>query len=131
MVASFKDKLANIDGITDKAAADYVAQATQIVEQKLYPEFKNVSAIMHALESKAPENVGIWAQPNGEAFYQHEITYLADSDMSAEEIHQIGLAEVERISKRMDEILKQNGYSQGTVLRLCRFLHERELIQWF
>ncbi|ATD07285.1 DUF885 domain-containing protein [Pseudoalteromonas piscicida] len=124
LVASFKDKLANIEGITDKAAADYVAQAAQIVEQKLYPEFKNVSAIMHALESKAPENVGIWAQPNGEAFYQHEITYLADSDLSAEEIHQIGLAEVERISKRMDEILKQNGYSQGTVGDRMKQLNE-------
>lgn len=124
LVTSFKDKLANINDITDKAAADYVAQATQIVEQKLYPEFKNVSAIMHALESKAPEKVGIWAQPNGEAFYQHEITYLADSDMSAEEIHKIGLAEVERISKRMDEILKQNGYSQGSVGERMKQLNE-------
>ncbi|RRS06966.1 DUF885 domain-containing protein [Pseudoalteromonas sp. J010] len=124
LVTSFKEKLANINDITDKAAADYVAQAIQIVEQKLYPEFKNVSAIMHALESKAPEKVGIWAQSNGEAFYQHEITYLADSDMSAEEIHKIGLAEVERISKRMDEILKQNGYSQGSVGERMKQLNE-------
>ncbi|RXE94881.1 DUF885 domain-containing protein [Pseudoalteromonas sp. PS5] len=124
LVTSFKEKLANINDITDKAAAEYVAQAIQIVEQKLYPEFKNVSAIMHALESKAPEKVGIWAQPNGEAFYQHEITYLADSDMGAEEIHQIGLAEVERISKRMDEILKQNGYSQGSVGERMKQLNE-------
>ncbi|GEK11876.1 DUF885 domain-containing protein [Pseudoalteromonas peptidolytica] len=124
LVTSFKEKLANINDITGKAAAEYVAQAIQIVEQKLYPEFKNVSAIMHALESKAPEKVGIWAQPNGEAFYQHEITYLADSDMSAEEIHKIGLAEVERISKRMDEILKQNGYSQGSVGERMKQLNE-------
>lgn len=126
LVTSFADKLAGVDGLDDTAADALVAEASSIVEQQLYPEFNQVLALMQKLQPQAPEAVGIWAQPNGEAFYQHAITYLADSDLSAEEIHQVGLAEVARISKRMDEILTANGYSQGTVSERMQQLNEEQ-----
>ena len=70
---------------------------------------------MKDLQSKAPVDEGIWAQPNGNAFYQHEILYLADSTLSAEAIHNIGLEEVNRISEEMDRILKAQGMLNGSV----------------
>ncbi|NOU52187.1 DUF885 domain-containing protein [Pseudoalteromonas sp. JBTF-M23] len=126
LVSSFEQKLGDVADLSDKAKQDYVSQATAIVKDKIYPAFAKVTADMKSLEAKAPTKVGIWAQPNGEAFYQHEITYLADSDMSAEEIHNIGLQEVERITKRMDDILKANGYSEGSVGDRMKQLNEEE-----
>ncbi|MEI5640909.1 MULTISPECIES: DUF885 domain-containing protein [unclassified Pseudoalteromonas] len=126
LVTSFADKLAAVDSLDEQSANALVAEASTIVEQRLYPEFNQVLALMQKLQPQAPEAVGIWAQPNGEAFYQHAITYLADSDLSAEEIHQIGLAEVARISKRMDEILTANGYSQGSVSERMQQLNDEE-----
>ncbi|BBN83756.1 Tat pathway signal protein [Pseudoalteromonas sp. A25] len=126
LVSSFAQKLGDVADLSDKAKQDYVSQATAIVEQKIYPAFAKVTADMKTLEGQAPTKVGIWAQPNGEAFYQHAITYLADSDMSAEEIHNIGVQEVERITQRMDEILKANGYSEGSVGDRMKQLNEEE-----
>ncbi|MBD1584425.1 DUF885 domain-containing protein [Pseudoalteromonas sp. S16_S37] len=126
LVSSFEQKLADVADLSDTAKQDYFSQATAIVKDKIYPAFAKVTADMKTLEAKAPTKVGIWAQPNGEAFYQHAITYLADSDMSAEEIHNIGLQEVERITKRMDEILKANGYSEGSVGDRMKQLNEEE-----
>ena len=115
LVSSFAQKLTTLGELDKKTKAVLVKKATNIVESEIYPAFAKVSKDMQALEAKAPSKVGIWAQPNGEAFYQHEITYLADSTMTAEEIHNVGLAEVKRISEQMNKILKANGYTQGSV----------------
>ena len=64
---------------------------------------------------KAPADDGIWAQPGGEDFYRYLIQAQADTNYSADEIHQIGLDEVARILADMDSILKQLGYQQGSV----------------
>lgn len=115
LVTSFAEKLVSVDRLDEKTKTVLVKKAAKIVESEIYPAFVKVSEDMQALEAQAPTKVGIWAQPNGEAFYQHEITYLADSTMTAEEIHNVGVAEVKRISEQMDAILKANGYTQGSV----------------
>ncbi|MFC3034694.1 DUF885 domain-containing protein [Pseudoalteromonas fenneropenaei] len=124
LVTSFQTRLENLTDVSDEEKAAMVTLAANLVKDKIYPAFARVSSDMQALESTAPEAVGISAQPNGAAFYQHEITYLADSSMSAEQIHQIGLQEVERITKRMDEILKANGYSEGSVSERMQKLND-------
>ncbi|WP_462157832.1 DUF885 domain-containing protein [Pseudoalteromonas sp. GB56] len=124
LVSSFKDKLAALDSLNEQEKQSYIMQAEEVVKSKIYPAFASVLHDMQALEKDAPEAVGIWAQPNGEAFYQHEITYLGDSDMTAEQIHQVGLDEVKRITARMDEILKANGYVEGSVRERMEKLNE-------
>ena len=52
---------------------------------------------------------GVWSLPNGDEFYKLKIRSFTTTDYSPEQIHQIGLAEVERISKRMQEIFIQLG----------------------
>ncbi|MCG7533630.1 DUF885 domain-containing protein [Pseudoalteromonas sp. OOF1S-7] len=115
LVTSFESKLSKVESISEEQKAELVRAATALVDQKIYPAYQRVIADLKVLQAKAPEKVGIWAQPGGEAFYQHEITYLADSDLSAQQIHDIGLAEVKRITERMDEILRENGYTTGSV----------------
>ncbi|KZN57411.1 DUF885 domain-containing protein [Pseudoalteromonas luteoviolacea] len=124
LVISFKEKLNSLDGLSEQAKNNYVKAASDVMVKQVYPAFKRIANEMKALEKQASDKVGIWAQPNGEAFYQHAITYLADSDMTAEQIHEIGRAEVERISNRMDEILRSNGYTKGSVSERMQQLNE-------
>lgn len=46
----------------------------------------------------------------GKAFYDYNIKYFTTTEMSADDIHQIGLREVERISKEMEKVKEQVGY---------------------
>lgn len=115
LVTSFESKLSKVKSISEAQRAELISTATVLIDQKVYPAYRRVIADLEVLQAKAPEKVGIWAQPGGEAFYQHEITYLADSDLSAQQIHDIGLAEVKRITERMDQILRENGYTTGSV----------------
>ena len=115
LVTSFQEKLNATDKVDAKHTEAFIAQASKLVDEQIYPAYRDVSALMTSLARKAPTDVGIWAQPNGESFYQHGITYLADSNLSADEIHQLGIEEVNRITSEMDSILKANGYNKGSV----------------
>jgi len=55
----------------------------------------------------ARKDVGAWSLPDGEAYYAHAIRLHTTTDKTAKEIHEIGLAEVARIRKQMEEIIRQ------------------------
>jgi uncharacterized protein (DUF885 family) len=59
--------------------------------------------------------------PNGRAFYQQQIRQYTTLDLSPEEIHKIGLAEVDRISKEMNEVMRQVGF-KGDFAAFLKFL---------
>ena len=58
----------------------------------------------------ANTNDGIWSLPNGDEYYQLQIRSYTTTDYTANEIHEMGVNEVKRISNRMNEILKNLGY---------------------
>ncbi len=60
--------------------------------------------------STARETVGLYAQPNGEAWYAYMIRLRTTTDMSADEIHQIGLDEVARIHDEMRGVMEAVGF---------------------
>ncbi|OUL58647.1 DUF885 domain-containing protein [Pseudoalteromonas ulvae] len=113
-ISTLASKLSNTT-LSSTLQADFTQQAIKIVTKEIYPAFADITATMRSLQNQAPLEEGIWAQPNGEQFYQHEILYLADSTLSAEAIHNIGLEEVNRISEEMDRILKAQGMLKGSV----------------
>lgn len=115
LVTAFSDKLDKLSELDESARNTMVEQAAEYVATVVYPAFNRARDAVLESENKAGNSDGIWAQPGGESFYLHEIKYLADSTLSPEEIHQLGLSEVERISGQMDTLLKANGYTDGTV----------------
>ncbi len=58
----------------------------------------------------ARTTLGASALPDGEAFYAHRIRRYTTLDLSAEEIHRIGLGEVERIRTEMEAIIRRVGF---------------------
>ncbi|SFB82362.1 DUF885 domain-containing protein [Pseudoalteromonas denitrificans] len=115
LVTSLINKMRPLKSLSDEQKQTYANTAINLVTEKLYPAFSDIKETMISLEAKAPPEDGIWAQPNGSEFYKHEILYLADSNLSPDKIHEIGLAEVNRISKEMDQILKSQGMNAGTI----------------
>jgi uncharacterized protein (DUF885 family) len=59
--------------------------------------------------------------PNGQAFYAHQIRRYTTLNLSPDEIHKIGLAEVDRIAKEMDAVMKQTGF-KGDFAAFVQFL---------
>ena len=114
-VTSFVKKLNSINSL-DQPKKDNLTQRVQsLVTHKVYPAYQNVISQLKNLKPSATSQSGIWAQPNGEAFYQDAVKMLGDTDLTPAQIHQLGLEEVDRISSEMDVILKKQGLSVGSV----------------
>ncbi|WP_158770345.1 DUF885 family protein [Paraglaciecola sp. L1A13] len=114
LVTSFSKKLAQTN-MSEKQQGQLVTQAKQAMENVVYPAYQTVKNTLQATQANAPKGDGVWAQPNGDAMYLHEVRYLGDSNMTPDDIHQLGLDEVTRISKEMDSILRAQGYEDGSV----------------
>ncbi len=61
----------------------------------------------------ARETVGLYALPNGNEWYAYNVRIITTTDMTPDEIHQIGLAEVARIHGEMQQVMDEVGFDGG------------------
>ena len=115
LVTSFAERLGKIDEISGTDRATLVAAATDATRGSVYPAYRKLEATLEALLSVAGDAAGVWALPGGDKFYRAAVRFLGDTDLTPDEIHEIGLEEVERITAEMDRILRAQGLTEGTV----------------
>ncbi|HEX3107724.1 MAG TPA: DUF885 family protein, partial [Thermoanaerobaculia bacterium] len=65
--------------------------------------------------------LGAYDLPNGRAYYQFKIREFTTTNLTPEQIHEIGLKEVDRISAEMNEVMKQTGF-KGDMPAFLHFL---------
>ena len=100
--------------ITDSQKDSLLTAAKIAVETKVIPQFKIIKNFFeNEYFVKTRESGGVSNQPNGEAYYQNRVAYYTTLDISAEEVHQIGLKEVTRIKGEMQKIIEQVGFKGG------------------
>jgi uncharacterized protein (DUF885 family) len=77
-----------------------------------YEHVLSALADVQALAMEMPDqNAGVWRLPDGEAYYNARLRLSTTTDLSADQIHQIGLAEVARIHAEMQAIMTRVGFS--------------------
>lgn len=69
--------------------------------------YESLIANLEALEAKSDTKDGAWKFPNGEAFYNNALKNTTTTNMTANEIHEVGLSEVARIHGEMRQIMKK------------------------
>ncbi len=70
---------------------------------------------------KTREAIGLSSVPDGRDWYDYQVRVMTTTDMTAEEIHQLGLSEVSRIRGQMESIRKQTGF-EGSLQEFFIFL---------
>ncbi|HET7757052.1 MAG TPA: DUF885 family protein [Steroidobacteraceae bacterium] len=94
---------------------DYGAGAARIVEREIYPALDRQAAELKKLRPHAVHDAGVARLPQGHSLYQVALRHATTTDMTAEEVHRLGLEQAKEISARMDAILKAQGRTEGTV----------------
>ena len=97
------------------AMGDYKDRAISICSQEVVPALNRQIEALEALAPRATSDAGIWAKPDGDAYYDWTLRSGTTTTMSADEVHQMGLDELASLHARMDPILQSVGYSQGSV----------------
>jgi len=84
---------------------------TAMISEKIIPTYQSLLDFMKTDYLEAGRlTSGIAETPNGKAYYEHQIKKYTTTDMSAEEIHELGLSEVSRILSEMEKVKEQVGY---------------------
>lgn len=128
LYASFDEKLGEIpsDSLGDSQRDSLRNELVQAIDGVVYPAYGRLIAYHEQLLPKATSNDGVWRLPDGEAFYAWRVRNQTTTDLDADEIHRIGLAEVERIAGEMDAILSSEGLAEGTIGERVQQLAKRE-----
>ncbi len=97
-------------------------QAQQAIHQYVIPAFQKFKLFFVSEYLPACfDEVGAWQLPNGAESYAFDIRNHTTLDLSPEQVHEIGLREVERIRLEMQRIMAQTGF-QGTRDEFFKFL---------
>jgi uncharacterized protein (DUF885 family) len=96
-------------------AGDWSERARSIASRSIAPALDRQIAELKEQRRIATEAPGMWARPGGDAYYAWALKASTTTNMSPDEVHRMGLAELEALHARMDAILKAIGYAQGSV----------------
>jgi len=98
--------------IDDAAAGALTDGARAALLDHYQPAYQAViDWLSQDIDNTDPEPRGVWALPEGEAYYNQLLSYYTTTDMTAAEIHQIGLDEVARIMAEMEAVKAQVGFN--------------------
>jgi len=93
----------------------YASDAARIAQQHIAPALDRQIAMLTSLQSRARPEPGVWKLPHGDEYYAWALRAGTTTNMSPDEVHQMGLEELNSLHARMEPILQSLGYSQGSV----------------
>ncbi|MCF6456808.1 DUF885 domain-containing protein [Pseudoalteromonas sp. MMG024] len=120
LLADFKRKVAKLEIAQDEKDA-LITDATNALKTAVGPAYESLISYLIGLESRADNRDGAWKFPQGEAYYNNALARTTTTDLTAKEIHAIGLAEVARIHDEMREIKDKVGF-KGDLKAFMEFM---------
>jgi len=113
LYADLKKKV-NALAIADTEKTRLIEAGRKALVDEVKPGYERVIALMELQQQAAGTDDGVWRFSNGAAYYNERLGYYTTTDMTAGEIHQLGLENVARIHGEMREIMAKVGF-KGTL----------------
>ena len=120
--ADFKAKVGRLD-IAQSEKDRLIAAASEALTGPFRRGYDHFLATVDSIEPRATGNNGAWSLPDGAEFYGQRIRQSTTTDLTAAQIHEIGLREVERIHGEMERIKRQVGFT-GTLQQFFAHIND-------
>jgi uncharacterized protein (DUF885 family) len=114
--SGFADKLRQISGLTDADRSDLLDRARAATTSSVTPAYRRLRDQLQDLRNNAPPIIGVGQYPRGSDWYAYALQHHSTTDLTAAEIHRLGLDELARIHAEMRLIFDQLGYPQNESL---------------
>jgi uncharacterized protein (DUF885 family) len=126
----FKDKLTKLEKVSSADREQLLASAEAAITGTIYPAYQMFIAYFTALEQKATTEDGVWKLPDGDAYYAHCLRSNTTTSYTPDQVHEIGLKEVQRIEAEMMTILEVLGYKdvKNAPKKLAEFGREERFL---
>ncbi|GAB5380704.1 MAG: DUF885 domain-containing protein [Aliiglaciecola sp.] len=120
----FQSKVDNLD-ISNAEKSGLIANARTALQESVLPAYQALIAELVLQRELSPEGDGVWRLPDGEKWYDNRLNWFTTTDLDAEEVHNIGLENVDRIHKAMQDIMTQVSF-EGTLQEFFEFMRTSE-----
>ncbi|GAB3926214.1 DUF885 domain-containing protein [Larkinella terrae] len=114
LYTNFARKTASINDLAADEKTAYTKQVAEAIRTAVFGAYRKMIAYEEGLFRKATPDAGVWKLPDGDAYYRYQLRFHTTTDLSPEQVHQLGLQEVSRIQKEMRAILRSEGYTNTT-----------------
>ena len=109
LLTDFQNKVKKLN-LPQKEEQELFEGAITALLTSLKPAYEGLISEMESQQARATTDDGAWKLPGGAAYYKSRLKQMTTTDMTATEIHNLGLSEVARIHGEMRDIMKQVGF---------------------
>lgn len=125
LVTSLQSRLADVAEIADADKTAMTQRAETILRDEVLPAYGRQIDALNAIKARARHDAGAWTLPRGEELYASALKNQTTTNMTPDEIHQMGTELVTSLNAEMDTILRAQGMTRGTVADRIRALSVR------
>jgi uncharacterized protein (DUF885 family) len=125
LVTSLASRLAEVAEIPEADRTRYVSQAEGIVRDAIFPAYQRQIEAIRRVRAQATHDAGIWHVPRGDEMYATALRAQTTTEMTADEIHQMGLDVIAQHRGEMEAILRAEGLTRGSVAERIREIGRR------
>jgi len=116
LVTTFTERMNGVASLDAARRQALTGEAVVAVREQVYPAYARMSAALEALRPLAAgQAAGVSRLPQGAAYYAESLRQMTTTNYTPEQVHELGLSEVARISAEMDALLKSQGLATGSV----------------
>ena len=110
--------------LSEKAAAAKIpsdrinaltGEAVRVLEAEIYPAWRSAITFLTSVLPQTTDAAGLSRLKGGTAAYEFFLRNMTTTDLTPDQVHEIGLREVRRLEAEMEEILRQMGRRDGTI----------------
>ncbi|WP_205701564.1 DUF885 domain-containing protein [Hymenobacter rigui] len=106
LYTSLVEKLHKVKALNATEQAEILAETKRQIIGNVYPAYQELIAYFTALRPRSTTDAGVWKFPDGKAYYAYCLRQYTTTNLSAAQIHALGLSEVARITAEMRTILQ-------------------------
>jgi uncharacterized protein (DUF885 family) len=110
--AALEGKLGTIEELSPDEGRALLEDAEAAIQESVTPAFAALEQELDRLQPAAPSKGGVGDLPDGSGYYDYVLRHHTTTDMTADEIHQLGLLELKRIHSEMRDIFRELGYPE-------------------
>jgi len=125
LVAAYAQKLGEVEGLAEADKAAMTARAEAILRDDVLPAYGRQIDALNTLKPRATHDAGVWRLPGGDEYYANQLRRQTTTNMSADEIHNMGVALCADLNSQMDAILRAQGMTRGTLAQRLARLNRR------
>ncbi len=123
LLADFKKKVGALKELDEAARLKLTDEAKSALSNSVKPAYEKLIAFLEDQSKRANDDAGVWKFPDGAEFYKLALRHTTTTDLTADEIHQLGLKEIARIHGEMEKIRGKVGF-KGDLPAFFKFMRE-------